>query len=258
MTDGSDPVQQAREWLAARMPEGDPGRGPVPAPTTFSAGSTSPADPTFSAGSSPPPTAAGEDAEAGAARSAGPGGPARGAGTGPGRRRRGRPAEDPDGRHDGPDADPETLARTIVLRKLTSQARTRQQLADALADRDVPDDTAATVLDRMEEVGLVDDGAFARDWVESRQSRRRLSRSALRRELITRGVGREHIDEALAQVDEDDELEAARALVEKKLRSMSRLEPEVQYRRLAGALARRGFSSGIASRVLEEYLRPPI
>jgi regulatory protein len=165
-----------------------------------------------------------------------------------------RPTEEPDQRHDGPEADPETLARTIVLRKLSAQARTRQELAKALADRDVPEEAADAVLDRMEEVGLVDDRTFAHDWVESRQSRRKLSRSAIRRELITKGVDRDDIDEALAEVGDEDELNAARALAEKKARSMTNLEPQVRYRRLAGALARRGFAGHVTSQVLDEVL----
>jgi regulatory protein len=106
----------------------------------------------------------------------------------------------------------------------------------------------------MEAVGLVDDAAFARDWVESRQQRRHLSKSALRRELQTKGVDREQIDEAVAEVEGDDELAAAEALALKKVRSMTGLAREVQYRRLAGALARRGFSAGVTSTVLGRVL----
>ncbi|WP_161606170.1 regulatory protein RecX [Microlunatus speluncae] len=186
---------------------------------------------------------------------AAPGRPRTGSGrSAKGRSGRRRRTDEPDDRHDGPEADPEGLARTIVLRKLTGQARTRQELAKALADRDVPVEAADAVLDRMEEVGLVDDRSFAQDWVESRQSRRQLSRSAIKRELITKGVDRDDIDDALAGVDDEDELNAARALAEKKVRSMSRLEPQVRYRRLAGALARRGFPSHVTSQVLGEVL----
>ena len=167
------------------------------------------------------------------------------------------------GRRDAPpatgddaDADPESVARTIVLRKLAAQARTRHELAKALAARDVPEDVAEQVLDRMESVGLVDDGAFARDWVESRQQRRHLSKSALRRELQSKGVDRDQIDEAVADVESGDELEAAEALAAKKLRTMSGLTREVQYRRLAGVLARRGFGSGVTSTVLSRVLGP--
>jgi regulatory protein len=146
------------------------------------------------------------------------------------------------------------VARTIVLRKLAAQARTRHELAKALASRAVPEDVAEQVLDRMESVGLVDDAGFARDWVESRQQRRHLSKSALRRELQTKGVDRDQIDQAVADVESGDELEAAEALAAKKLRTMSGLAREVQYRRLAGVLSRRGFGSGVTSTVLSRVL----
>lgn len=171
--------------------------------------------------------------------------------TGGGAGKRRRRAEDDE------DADPESVARTIVLRKLAAQARTRQELAKALATRQVPEDVAAHVLDRMEAVGLVDDAAFAHDWVQSRQQRRHLSASALRRELQNKGVDRDQIDAALSDVETGDELVAAEALAEKKLRSMTGLARDVQYRRLAGALARRGFSAGVTSTVLRRVLDTP-
>lgn len=154
----------------------------------------------------------------------------------------------------GPNADPEAMARTIILRKLTDQARTREELAKALRAKLIPDEVAESVLDRMEEVGLVNDAEFARSWVSSRQERRHLSKSALRRELVTKGVERDEIDAALEQVEPDAEYAAALALARKKLRTMAALERPVKYRRLAGALARRGFNSAVSSRVLAEVL----
>lgn len=171
--------------------------------------------------------------------------------------RRPRRGDAEPGRDLGPDADPDSVAREIVLRKLTAQARSRSELAKSLAERDVPEETAAKVLDRMEEVGLVDDGAFAESWVRNRQERRYLSKSALRQELVRKGVRRDDIDNALEQVDPDDEHAAATALAVKKLRGMSGLEREVKYRRLAGALGRRGFSPGLTSRVIAEVLGDP-
>jgi regulatory protein len=153
-----------------------------------------------------------------------------------------------------PDADPEAIARTIVLRKLAVQARTRAELSTALKAKQVPEAAAEAVLDRMEAVGLIDDEGFARDWVESRQQRRHLSRSALRRELLTKGVDRDEIDAALEPVDAEAELSAARDLAAKKVRSMGSLEHQVRYRRLAGVLGRRGFSPGVISRVVAEFV----
>lgn len=155
---------------------------------------------------------------------------------------------------DGPDADPVSVARAIVLRKLSAQARTRAELEKALRKKEVPEQAAATVLDRMESVGLIDDSTFARDWIESRQQRRYLSKAALRRELSVKGIERTEIESALEVVGSDDELEAARALAAKRVRSMGALEPHVRYRRLAGVLARRGFGPAMVSRVLDETL----
>ncbi|GAB3713654.1 regulatory protein RecX [Mariniluteicoccus flavus] len=153
-----------------------------------------------------------------------------------------------------PEADPEEVARQIVLRQLTMQARTRHELAETLRRKGVPGEAAERVLDRMDEVGLVDDARFAASWVESRQQRRHLSRRALRQELGRKGVDRDVIDEAMAEVGSDDEREAALALAEKKLRSMGGLDPVVQRRRLAGALARKGFGPSTTSSVLAEVM----
>ncbi len=185
------------------------------------------------------------------------GGRARRAG-GRGPEREGR--DRPDGRHAGvpagadPDADPEEVARTIVLRKLAAQSRTRAELARALKTREVPEEAASAVLDRMSEVGLVDDATFAHDWVASRQQRRHLSRTALRRELQTKGVDRDLIDDALAGVDGDDEHRAALDLARRRASTMRGLERDVAYRRLGGVLARRGFSSSVTVQVLSEVL----
>jgi regulatory protein len=107
----------------------------------------------------------------------------------------------------------------------------------------------------MQEVGLVDDATFAVDWVASRQQRRHLSRRALKRELEVKGVERGDIDRALENVDRDAELASARELVERKRPAMSALARDVQQRRLAGLLSRRGFDSAVITRVLSDVLR---
>lgn len=244
----ADPVDQARAWLAAQTGQSGPQTGRSVLPPGAPAAPGTPGD----ARSSRPDS--GGSSRPGSGGSSRPGS-ARAARTDPaGPSRSGRARPDWSGAN-GPvdeDADPESIARTIALRKLTAQARTRHELDEALRKKNVPEEAAAAVLDRLEEVGSVDDQAFAQDWVASRQQRRHLSRSALRRELQAKGIDREHLDEALATVDSDDELNAARALAAKKAAAMRTLEPMVRDRRLAGALARRGFGSGIISAVLDE------
>ncbi len=82
----------------------------------------------------------------------------------------------------------------------------------------MPDDVAARLLDRFEEVGLVDDAAFARDWVASRQAGRGLARRALTTELRRKGVADEVVAEAVDAVAPETEVETARALVRRRIR----------------------------------------
>ena len=154
----------------------------------------------------------------------------------------------------GPDADPESVARTILLDQLTGRARTRRELADKLRSRNVPDDVATRLLDRFTEVGLIDDAAFARLWVESRQSSRGLAKRALSDELRRKGVDAELVREAVDEVDPADEEAAARRLVRKKLPSLRKVDRTTATRRLVGMLARKGYSAGVAFAVVKDEL----
>jgi regulatory protein len=154
----------------------------------------------------------------------------------------------------GPEPDHEAVARKILLDQLTGQARSRSELATRLRKKDVPDAIANRLLDRFEEVGLIDDEAFARMWIASRQPGKGLARRALAQELRRKGVPDEIATEALDEIDPDDEEAAARRLVRRKLRSMSSLEPAVATRRLVGMLARKGYPSGLAFSVVRDEL----
>lgn len=154
----------------------------------------------------------------------------------------------------GAHADPESVARTIVLKRLAAQPRTRAELAETLAKRLVPGEVAARVLDRFEEVGLIDDAAFARSWVESRHTGRGLARRALAQELHRRGVAAEVARDALEEIDPESEVESARGLVRRKLRSTRGLEESARVRRLSGMLARRGYPAATAFHVVREEI----
>ena len=150
--------------------------------------------------------------------------------------------------------DPVERARAICLRLLTGTPRTRKQLADALRKREIPEDVADEVLSRFEEVGLINDSAFADAWVESRHHGRGLARRALAQELRTKGVDSTLIDEAVGQLDSEQEETTARELVARKLRSTRGLDRDKRLRRLAGMLARKGYSEGMALRVVRQAL----
>jgi regulatory protein len=150
--------------------------------------------------------------------------------------------------------DPEERARQICLRLLTLAPRTRAQLADALRRRGVPGDVAEDVLGRFTDVGLIDDAAFAKAWVESRHYSRGLAGRALKAELRGQGIDDEQIREAVAGLGPDAEVATARRLVERKLAGSRGQPPQVRTRRLAGMLARKGYPPGLAYRVIREAM----
>ena len=164
-------------------------------------------------------------------------------------------AVDDEDRDLGPEPDHEAVARKILLDQLSGQARTRRELADRLAKKNVPGEVATRLLDRFEEVGLIDDEEFARSWVASRQVGKGLAGRALAQELRRKGVNDEVAREALDELDPDDEVEAARVLVRRKLRSVARVDHATAVRRLSGMLARKGYPPGTAFRVVREELQ---
>jgi SOS response regulatory protein OraA/RecX len=153
-----------------------------------------------------------------------------------------------------PPRDPEAAARAICLRLITVEPRTRSQLAQALQRKQIPDAIADGILDRFTEVGLIDDQAFARAWVESRHHSRGLSRRALSTELRRRGVADDDVREAVETLDPDQEVATARQIVDRKLRSTRGQPPDARARRLVGALARKGYGPALAYRIVREAL----
>src|SRR3981189_249074 len=112
----------------------------------------------------------------------------------------------------------EEQARALCLRLLTARARTRAELAGQLTKRGYPDDVSAAVLDRLAQVGLVDDVDFAQQWVQSRRVNAGKGKRALAAELRTKGVDNDVITDALADIDAGAERERAEQLVRDKPR----------------------------------------
>ena len=157
-----------------------------------------------------------------------------------------------------PEPDPVSVAQTIVYRQLTASAKSRLQLARKLAERNIPEHVAEAVLDKFEEVRLIDDAEFAGMWVRSRSQSRKLAKGALRRELADKGIDQETAAAALEQLSDEDEEAAARTLVERKLRPGTDLgdrgERDKTTRRLASMLARKGYQPSQAFRIVSEVL----
>ena len=130
--------------------------------------------------------------------------------------------------------------------------RSRKELEITLAKRKIDPEVAKEVLDRFVEIDVINDAAFAELLVRSRCNTKKVSRSVMRQQLRQKGVDQEIIEEALLVVTDDDELRMATELVEKKSRAMNQLDPQVRKRRLFGLLARKGYGTAIALKVIND------
>jgi len=148
-------------------------------------------------------------------------------------------------------------AREIALRRLTAAPKTRRVLTRDLLKRGVKFDVANEVVNRLAEVGLIDDAAFANAWVSSRHVGRGLARRALRSELRLQGVDDEVVSEAVESLSTDDEYARAKQLVERKLRVGKDVDSEKQIRRITGMLQRKGYGMNMISAVIKDVLRQP-
>jgi regulatory protein len=149
----------------------------------------------------------------------------------------------------------EEQARALCLRLLTARARTRAELAGQLAKRGYADDVSVRVLDRLADVGLVDDVDFAEQWVHSRRVNAGKGKRALAAELHIKGVDNDVITSVLGDINPAVERERAEELVRKKLRRENLSEDDLRLRRrLVAMLARRGYSQAMAYDVVSDEL----
>ena len=145
----------------------------------------------------------------------------------------------------------EEQARAVCLRLLTARARSRAELAGQLEKRGYPDDVSARVLDRLADVGLIDDVDFAEQWVRSRHIHAGKGKRALATELRNKGVDGDVITATLESIDAGAERERAEQLVQSKLRREAMIDDDPKAvdkvtRRLVAMLARRGYNQGMA------------
>ncbi|WJZ18094.1 Regulatory protein RecX [Corynebacterium guangdongense] len=149
--------------------------------------------------------------------------------------------------------------RKRALGLLDQRARSRAELRGRLIDAEFNPGTVDEVIDDLTRAGLIDDAAFAREWVRQRHARRGKSASALDRELRDKGVDGSIRAEALDQIDAEDEEATARKFAEKKARSLREAPADYQeyqkaLRRVVGVLARRGFPNAMSMQIAREVL----
>lgn len=158
-------------------------------------------------------------------------------------------------RPDGTSSDrSERRAENVSLSALTRRGMSRWELEKTLLSRELDPDMVEAELERLEGAGLVDDAALADTIVRTQHDRKGLGRSALTAELRRRHIPQHHIDEALEQVGDDDEVVRATELAERRARQLISLDRETAVRRLTGYLMRKGYGSAVVRRAVDGAL----
>jgi regulatory protein len=154
---------------------------------------------------------------------------------------------------------PFVAAYNKALECLARGAKSTRDLRRWLARREHAPENIDAVIARLTELGLLSDAEFARAFARSRATARGMSRRRIQAELAKRGVARELADAAIAEVMSDesvDERSMVEAAAAKKLRSLQKLEPEVQRRRLYGFLARKGYPPDLVRETVALLTKP--
>ena len=136
-------------------------------------------------------------------------------------------------------------ALSASLRYLAVRPRSERELKVRLRRRQFDEGTIDQTIIRLRKRGLLDDMTFAQYWVEQRVTFKPRSRRLLEQELRLKGVDRETIDQAVA--DLDDEAEAYRA-GQKRARTIPKDDYDTFYKKLVDHLRRKGFGYSTASK----------
>lgn len=146
-------------------------------------------------------------------------------------------------------------AEEIAVRLLAVRMRTRRELAGRLRQRGISASTVEAILAKLEQAGFLDDRRFAEAWVRGRIAVHPSGAGRLRQELLGKGVAKDVIERTLKDtLTPSDERDLALHVARSRARQYRGYPPEVAFRRLAGVLQRRGFSSSVVTQVLREVL----
>jgi len=143
----------------------------------------------------------------------------------------------------------------MALRHLDRRAYGTDELRAVLVRKGADAAVVGEVLERLTGVGLLDDQAYAASLVEQRHDMRHQARRAVVHELKRRGLPSDVVQQATADLDVEADWQGARQIVERRLPRLAGLDDATVWRRLAGALARRGYAPSIVSAVVTEALR---
>lgn len=156
-----------------------------------------------------------------------------------------RKTEDPTSLHD---------AFEVSLKLLTRAAQTEAGLRQKLQKRQFVDEVIEATIVRLKKLQFINDEKFAADYVAYRSRTSPLGAFHLQQKLMLKGISKDMAKQVTSTISSEDELDQARTLAEKRMRSLGRFEPVQQKLKLARFLAARGFRSSTVYAIIHELL----
>jgi regulatory protein len=144
------------------------------------------------------------------------------------------------------------IAYEKALGFLSYRPRSRAEIEAYLGRRKVAPEAIEATVNRLLQAGLLDDGAFAKYWVENRELFRPRGARALRYELRQKGVADRVIEQVLEGIDETD---SAYRAARERARRFNKVDYQTFRQRLGGFLQRRGFGYDIVKQTVDRLWR---
>jgi len=143
-----------------------------------------------------------------------------------------------------------------ALKFLSYRPRSEKEVKDNLLKKKAPDSIVQLVIKKLKEQKFLNDGEFAKWWIEQRTLVKPTGKRLIKFELKKKGIDKELIDEVFDSVEDlvHDELETARKLVQRKINKYKGLDRQKIYQRLGGFLSRRGFDYDTIKKSIDEFI----
>lgn len=143
-----------------------------------------------------------------------------------------------------------------ALKFLSYRPRSEKEIRDNLTKKKASSSTVDLIVRKLQEQKFLNDREFSKWWIEQRTLVKPMGKRLIKMELTKKGIDKELIDEIFDDVEEivHDELEMARALVQRKISKYKGLDKQKIYQRLGGFLSRRGFDYDTIKKAIDEFI----
>ena len=157
-------------------------------------------------------------------------------------------------------ADSRERAHQLAINFISYRPRSSKEVTDRLVKKGFEAEVAQSVVERMRELGLLNDLEFARMFIRDKLLGKPMGRALLKRKLLEKGISFQASERVVKEyVSDESESDAANALATRKFKMsrarFSKLEPAVCQKKLADYLLNRGFSAEVAYKTARTIIR---